>query len=61
MTADIGPSLGLLLSSGQMLSSVCVCVNCLGLAGVGFWASSEGHFSESLGPEISSWAHWPQW
>lgn len=47
MTAEAGPSLGLLLSSG-----ICCALSLLG-------SSSEGHFPESLGPEISSWAHWP--
>lgn len=49
MTAEAGPSLGLLLSSGR----------CCALSVLGPRSSSEGHFPKSLGPEISSWAHWP--
>lgn len=39
---------------------LCGCKFFLGSTRVEPGAGSEGHFHKSLGPEIASWAHWPQ-
>ena len=60
MAVEVGPASGasVILQSGVEL---CRCKFFPGSAGVEPWASSEGHFHKSLGPEIVSWARRPQW